>query len=434
MDPCYLTAAAAAAQIREQRLTCEALVRSCLERIEARDADIRAWSYLDPRQAIAQARELDKRPAVGPLHGLPFGVKDVIDTGDMPTAQNSPHYLNHRPSKDAACVAVVRRSGALILGKTDTVEFAAGGRKALTRNPHNLAHTPGGSSSGSGAAVADFMVPLAFGTQTGGSLIRPASFNGVYALKPTWGAVSREGVKVFSAYCDTVGWYGRCVADLALVGQTFRLRDHAAQEPVSLRGLRVAMCRTPYWQKAEPAAQKALAAAAERLEKAGARIRDLELPAKFGGLDAAQRTLTSGEGGTAFLPELLAHGEHLHPEFRDMAENKKAITAKMMVEAYDLAADCAKTFDALFDDFDVVVAPAAAGEAPEGLHTTGDFIFNGMFTVMHVPCLAIPCTKGPKGLPVGIQIVGPRFSDARLLAIGAAVAPVIDADGSRRAP
>ena len=434
MEPCYLTAAAAAAQIREKTLTSEALVRSCLERIAARDADVRAWAYVDPAYAIAQARELDKRPAAGPLHGLPFGVKDVIDTGDMPTGQNSPVYVNHRPAKDAACVAVVRQSGALILGKTDTVEFAAGGRKALTRNPHNFAHTPGGSSSGSGAAVGDFMVPLAFGTQTGGSQIRPASFNGIYALKPTWGAVSREGAKMLSAYCDTIGWYGRCVADLALVAEAFRLRDLAAQTSVSTRGLRVAVWRTPYWDKAEPPAQQALATAVERLEKAGARVSELELPAKFGGLNVAQRTLMQAEGGAAFLPERLAYGDRLHEEFRDMADNKKGITGAMMVESYDVAAECAKSFDACFKDFDVVLAPAAPGEAPEGLHTTGDWVFNALFTVMHVPCLAIPCVKGPKGLPVGVQIVGPRFGDARLLAIGAAVAPVIDAEGMCAGP
>jgi Asp-tRNA(Asn)/Glu-tRNA(Gln) amidotransferase A subunit family amidase len=428
MEPCFLTAAAASNLIREGKLTSEALVRSCLERIAARDGDVRAWSYVDPAQAIAQARELDKRAPLGPLHGIPFGVKDVIDTADMPTTQNSPHYQSHHPAKDAGCVAVVRHSGALILGKTDTVEFAAGGRKALTRNPHNLAHTPGGSSSGSGAAVADFMVPLAFGTQTGGSQIRPASFNGVYALKPTWGAVSREGAKLCSAYCDTVGWYGRSVADLALVAEAFRLRDLGAQQPVTVNGLRAAVCRTPFWNKAEPGAQKALSAAAERLEAAGVRVRALELPAKFAGMNEAQRTLMLGEGGAAFLPELLAFGERLHAEFRDMATNKRGVTARMMVEAYDLAADCARTFDAMFDEFDFVVAPAAPGEAPEGLSTTGDWVFNAMFTAMHVPCLAIPCTRGEKNLPVGVQIVGPRFSDARLLAIAAAVAPVIDAE------
>jgi Asp-tRNA(Asn)/Glu-tRNA(Gln) amidotransferase A subunit family amidase len=428
MEPCFLTAAAAAAQIRDKTLTSETLVRSCLERIAQRDADVRAWAYVDPAYAIAQARELDKRPVAGPLYGLPFGVKDVIDTADMPTGQNSPHYQNHRPAKDAGCVTVVRQSGALILGKTDTVEFAAGGRKALTRNPHNFAHTPGGSSSGSGAAVADFMVPLAFGTQTGGSHIRPASFNGIYGLKPTWGAVTREGAKLLSAICDTVGWYGRCVADLVLVAEAFRLRDLASQNPIDVRGLKVALCRTPFWSKAEPAGQKALATAAERLQKAGARVEELELPAKFGGMNHAQRTITQGEGGPAFLPEFLIHGEHLHEEFRGMAENKLAITGAMLVEAYDLVADCAKTFDGMFSGFDVVVTPAAQGEAPEGLHATGDWVFNAMWTVMHTPCLAIPCIKGPKGLPVGVQIVGPRYSDARLLAIGAAVAPVIDAE------
>jgi Asp-tRNA(Asn)/Glu-tRNA(Gln) amidotransferase A subunit family amidase len=427
MEPCFLTAAEAAARIRDKTLTSEALVRSCLERIAERDPEVRAWTHVDPAHAIAQARELDKRPVAGPLHGLPFGVKDVIDTADMPTTNNSPHYQGHRPAKDAGCVAVVRQSGALILGKTDTVEFAAGGRKALSRNPHNLAHTPGGSSSGSGAAVGDFMVPLAFGTQTGGSHIRPAAFNGIYGLKPTWGAVTREGAKLLSATCDTIGWYGRSVADLSLVAEAFRLRDLAAQKAVAINGLKVAVCKTPYWNKAEPAARKSLATAAGRLEKAGARIKELKLPARFGEMNDAQRTLSNGEGGAAFLPEFLVHGERLHAEFRDMATNKRAITGAMMAEAYDLAAECRKAFDALFRGFDVVLTPSARGEAPKGLHTTGEWVFNAMWTLLHVPCLAIPCIKGPKGLPVGVQIVGPRFTDARLLTIAAAVAPVIDA-------
>ena len=435
MEPCFLTASEAADRIREKSLTSEALVRSCLERIAERDGEIRAWSYVDPAHAIAMARELDKQQTagiMGPLHGLPFGVKDVIDTADMPTTQNSPLYQGHRPGQDAGCVAVVRQSGALILGKTDTVEFAAGGRKALTRNPHNLAHTPGGSSSGSGAAVGDYMVPLAFGTQTGGSLIRPAAFNGIYALKPTWGAVTREGAKLFSAMCDTVGWYGRSVADLALVAHAFRLRDLASQTPTNIRGLKVAMCKTPYWDTAEPSAQQALATAIERLQNAGARTQELELPSRFGALNAAQRTIARGEGGAAFLPELLTHGERLHVEFRDMAENKHGITGRMMVEAYDLVADCCRTFESLSASFDAVVTPSAPGEAPEGLHTTGEFIFNGMWTLMHMPCLAIPCVKGPKALPVGIQLVGPRYSDARLLAVAAALAPVIDAEPAKR--
>src|SRR5215510_13126774 len=218
MQPYQLTASEAAALIAARKLSCEELTRSCLARIAARDATVRAWLHLDPDLAIRNARERDKLPAKGGLHGLPFGVKDVIDTVDMPTTQNSPIYPGAMIGRDAACVAVVRHSGALILGKTDTVEFASGGRKALTRNPFNPAHTPGGSSSGSGAAVGDFHVPLAFGTQTAGSHIRPASFNGIYGIKPSWQLVSREGLRMASITLDTVGWYGRSIDDLILVG------------------------------------------------------------------------------------------------------------------------------------------------------------------------------------------------------------------------
>ena len=209
-------------------------MRSCLARIAARDADVKAWLWLEPDHAIRRARELDKLPAKGPLHGLPFGVKDIIDTADYPTTQNSPIYDGMRVGRDAACVAMVRGAGALILGKTDTVEFASGGRKALTRNPYNFAHTPGGSSSGSGAAVGDFQVPLAFGTQTGGSHIRPASFNGIYGMKPTWNLLSREGVRMSSITLDTVGWYGASVDDLILVGTAYRLAEDTT--PVVVQG------------------------------------------------------------------------------------------------------------------------------------------------------------------------------------------------------
>jgi Asp-tRNA(Asn)/Glu-tRNA(Gln) amidotransferase A subunit family amidase len=314
MEPCFLTAAEAAGHIRAKTLTCEELVRSCLRRIEERDADVRAFIHLDPARAIAKSRELDKRPPLGPLHGLPLAVKDMIDTGDMPTTHNSPLYQGHQPAKDAGCVAVVRHNGALILGKTDTVEFASGGRKALTRNPHNLAHTPGGSSSGSGAAVGDFMVPLAFGTQTGGSHIRPASFNGIYGLKPTWSTVTREGAKMLSPMCDTVGWYGRSVADLQLVAEAFRIFSPAAEKPVETSQLRVAVVQTPYWERIEPAGREALAIAAKRLQQAGAKVEDLTLPQQFGSTFEAQETIMHGEGAAAFLPELLAHGDRLHPE------------------------------------------------------------------------------------------------------------------------
>jgi Asp-tRNA(Asn)/Glu-tRNA(Gln) amidotransferase A subunit family amidase len=431
-EPCFLTASQAATAIKTGALTSEALVRSCLDRIAARDPDVKAWLHVDPDHAIRQAREIDKRPAVHPLHGLPFGVKDIMDTADMPTTQNTAFYQDHRPALDAACVAIVRKLGSVILGKTDTVEYASNGRKAATRNPFNLAHTPGGSSSGSGAAVGDFQVPLAFGTQTAGSLIRPASFNGIYGMKPSWGVVSREGVTQFSTTLDTVGWYGRGVDDLALVASAFRLPglgDFGAVPPSTLR---VAYCETPYWERAEPASRIAMETAAKRLSEAGAKVQRLSLPAAFAGLADAQATVMYGEGQAAFLPQYLIEKDAMHPEFVLTATGKRGVTPERLRAAYDLADTCRRQFDALFSDFDVVLAPASAGEAPEGLHTVGDWIFNGFWTLLHVPCLAVPATKGAKGLPVGIQLVGPRLSDARLLAIGGMLAPLIDVHGEGR--
>jgi Asp-tRNA(Asn)/Glu-tRNA(Gln) amidotransferase A subunit family amidase len=355
-----------------------------------------------------------------------------MDTADMPTTQNTAFYQDHRPALDAACVAIVRKLGSVILGKNDTVEYASNGRKAATRNPFNLAHTPGGSSSGSGAAVGDFQVPLAFGTQTAGSLIRPASFNGIYGMKPSWGVVSREGVTQFSTTLDTVGWYGRGVDDLALVASAFRLPglgDFGAVPPSTLR---VAYCETPYWERAEPASRIAMETAAKRLSEAGAKVQRLSLPAAFAGLADAQATVMYGEGQAAFLPQYLIEKDAMHPEFVLTATGKRGVTPERLRAAYDLADTCRRQFDALFSDFDVVLAPASAGEAPEGLHTVGDWIFNGFWTLLHVPCLAVPATKGAKGLPVGIQLVGPRLSDARLLAIGGMLAPLIDVHGEGR--
>ena len=431
-EPCFLTASQAASAIKTGALTSEALVRSCLDRIEARDPDVKAWLHVDPDYAIRQAREIDKRPAVHPLHGLPFGVKDIMDTADMPTTQNAAFYQDHRPTLDAACVAIVRKLGSVILGKTDTVEYASNGRKAATRNPFNLAHTPGGSSSGSGAAVGDFQVPLAFGTQTAGSLIRPASFNGVYGLKPSWGVVSREGVTQFSTLLDTVGWYGRSVDDLELVASAFQLPGLGDVGAPSPSALRVAFCETPYWERAEPASRIATETAAKRLSEAGAKVQRLGLPEAFAGLADAQATVMYGEGRAAFLPQYLIEKDAMHPEFVLTAAGKRGVTPERLREAYDLADTCRRQFDALCSDFDVVLAPAAAGEAPEGLHTVGDWIFNGFWTLLHVPCLAVPATKGAKGLPIGIQLVGPRLSDARLLAIAGTLAPLIDVEGEGR--
>jgi Asp-tRNA(Asn)/Glu-tRNA(Gln) amidotransferase A subunit family amidase len=426
-EPCQLTAAESAALIRAKRLSCEELVRSCLTRIAVRDADVKAWLWLDPDHVIRRARELDKLPSKGPLHGLPFGVKDIIDTAEYPTTQNSPIYDGMRVGRDAACVAIVRGNGALILGKTDTVEFASGGRKALTRNPYNFAHTPGGSSSGSGAAVGDFQVPLAFGTQTGGSHIRPASFNGIYGLKPTWNLLSREGVRMSSITLDTVGWYGRSVDDLILVGTAYRLAEDTT--PITIKGLRVGLCRSPVWHAIEPAGATALETAAKRLADAGAIVEDLVLPEPFNHLPEAQNTITNSEGGVSFLPEYVNANALLAPDLKAKVENPTGITREALLAAYACADSCRPMFDAMFGPhLDVVLTPSAPGEAPHGLHTTGNAIFNRMWTLLHVPCVGIPSCRGSNNLPVGVTLVGPRLTDARLLAIAKAVAPVIDSD------
>ncbi len=433
MEPCQLTATEAAELMRMRKLSCEELVRSCLARIAARDPTVRAWLYIDPEQVVRNARERDKHAAagnpLGPLHGVPWGVKDVIDTADQPTTHNSPIYAGLRPGKDAACVGLVRHSGGLILGKTDTVEFAAGGRKALSRNPFNPAHTPGGSSSGSGAAVGDFHVPYAFGTQTGGSHIRPAAFNGIYAMKPSWGVVSREGVRMSSLTLDTVGWFARSVDDLIVAAEAFRLPQ--SNRPVSPdpKGLKIGLCRSPVWSQIEPAGADVLSRAASRLRDAGAIVEELVLPEPFNGLHEAQVDIYTAEGSRSFLPEYLSSYAILAPELREKVENVRAVSAEQLLASYTLADTCRVVFDRLFGaTLDVILTPSAPGEAPEGLHSTGSAIFNAMWTLLHVPCVAIPVGRGPRGLPVGVQLVGPRLSDMRLLSIARTLAPAIDTD------
>ncbi|SAH82204.1 amidase [Bordetella ansorpii] len=427
MQPYELTATEASALIAARKLSCEELARSTLARIEERDPVVRAWSYIDQDKVIRRARELDKTPAVSPLHGLTFGVKDVIQTVDMPTQQNSQLYIDHQSGQDAACVAVVRHSGALVVGKTDTVEFASGGRMAASRNPHNLAHTPGGSSSGSGAAVGDKQVQLAFGTQTGGSHIRPASFNGIYGIKPTHGAVSREGAKNYSHTLDTIGWYGRSVEDLQLVAREFRLLDAEFAKPVQLKGLKVGLYRSPAWELADAYAREALFEAGRRLEAAGAIVTEITLPEPFARLDDAQQIVMRGEGRGSFLPEVLGPKRHmLAQHFLDIVGNSTKITPAKLVGAYDLAAECRRLFDSQFGaSLDVVLTPSSPGEAPEGLASSGNPVFNAMWTLLNVPCVGIPVGVSARALPLGIQLVGPRYCDSQLLEIALACAPAI---------
>ncbi|MCK9512089.1 MAG: amidase [Pigmentiphaga sp.] len=406
------------AAIRQGDKTAEDWARSCLERVTARDPKIKAWAWWDSHRVIEEAREIDKGDPNRPLQGVPVGIKDIMMTSDMPTQFNSPIYRDFFPKIDAACVAVIRAAGGLVFGKTETVEFASNARKALTRNPHDLSRTPGGSSSGSAAAVADGHVPVALGTQTAGSIIRPASFCGVYAFKPTWGLVSTDGVKSYSPTLDTIGWYCRDPLGLAKVFEAFDVANAIpleSSEAKSLADAKVGICQTPYWHLAAPETQHLLAGVRRRLQALGSQVEDIELPAHFGRLNQAAHIINRAEGRASFLPEFLAEQHRLHPFIRDHYLAGAEDRAISLVQAYDLAARCRSEFDELASGFDFIIAPSSAGFAPQGLQSTGDPVFNAMWTLLHAPCINLPGAEDALTLPLGYTIVSHRFNDQALL-------------------
>jgi len=421
MDPNMLGAAEAARRIAAGELSAEALVRACIERVVEREKTVRAWSFLDPEYAIRQARRLDRSKGPrGPLHGVPVGIKDIIDTADMPTECNSPIYRGHRPRRDAECVARLRAAGAVILGKTQTSEFAYL-HPAPTRNPHDPAHTPGGSSSGSAAGVADFMVPLALGTQTGGSTIRPATYCGVFAFKPTYHRVSVRGVKSLAASFDTVGQIARSIEDLQLLDAVLAGEEAV---PAPRRSLRIGFARTPFWSQAEPATRNALARATRRLRAAGIAVEDVELPTGFAPLSDGFFVVTAAEAVWALGTEYRAHRAKLSPLARRLVEDGLKLDADDVQRVREMQMQCALGVDRLFDRCDALLTPAAPGE-PEKGNTLGNNVFNRPWTGLHLPCLTIPTGRGPAGLPVGVQLVGRRGTDRALLALGGRLAPVL---------
>jgi Asp-tRNA(Asn)/Glu-tRNA(Gln) amidotransferase A subunit family amidase len=427
MDLWQLSAATASRMMAAGELSCEEYTRSFVERIGARDSLVRAWAWVDPDHALRQARELDRQPRRSPLHGIPLGVKDVFNTADMPTQHNSPIYEGHRPGEDANAVAVLRACGAVILGKTETLEFASGGRKPLSRNPRNTGHTPGGSSTGSGAAVGDGMVPLALGTQTGGSTIRPAAFCGIYGMKPTFGRISFEGAKHYSVHLDTVGFFGRCSEDLWLLARAFRLVEKPEPAVLELRGMRIGVCETPLWNQAQPDAQAALLACARLLSAAGANVSEFVLPEAFSRLTEQQDIIMHEGGRGAFIPEYLGAHHLLHDDFRAKVENRRGFASAQMRSVLDEVAMRRIDFERVFGDLDAVLTLSAPGEAPEGIRSQGEATFNRMWTALHVPCINIPGMIGRTGLPIGIQLIQKRYEDEKLVEIAATVAREVDA-------
>jgi amidase len=395
-------------------MTARNVARDVAARIEALEPAVGAWHFYDPSRLDAEAQRLDGLAAQGPLHGVSVGVKDVIDTVDMPTGYGSALYEGSRPKADASCVALLREAGALLVGKTVTTEFAfkAPGK---TRHPFDPTRTPGGSSSGSAAAVAAGMVRVALGTQTSGSTIRPAAFCGIVGYKPSFGLIDRTGIKVLCDSLDTIGLFARTVADIALVASVLAGRPGMGGVTAP-PAPRLAVFRSPSWDLADADAQRAFEASLRVLAHHGARLEEIDDPGDFGKLLLAHETIMAWEVPRALAYERLAGWHALQPATREGIGLQPGLTAG----AYDEALACAAAEQARWaralEGFDALVTLPARGEAPLGLASTGDPIFNRGWTQLRLPCVTVPAGMGANGLPLGLQLVGAPRADARLLA------------------
>jgi Asp-tRNA(Asn)/Glu-tRNA(Gln) amidotransferase A subunit family amidase len=410
-----LSALDLARRIEADELRPSAVVELCAAAIAARESEIGAFAALN----IAAARRSAELPDLArlPLRGLPVGIKDIFDTTQFPTAYGSPIYAGHRPQTDAAMVMLVRRAGGIAAGKTVTTEFASL-EPAATRNPRNLAHTPGGSSSGSAAAVAAGMLPLALGSQTGGSVIRPAAFCGVAGFKPSYRLFPTVGMKCFAWSLDTVGLFGAGVADVAfaaaaLSGRDLRVDRRRPAPPV------IALVRTHLWHEASATMQDAVARAARAAEMSGAKIRDLDLPPIFADATRAHRIIQGYEAFRALAFEYDDRRDRLGPVLRRQLDDAASIDA----DAYDQARRTTRRArQALLDllaDGEVILTPSAPGAAPPGLGSTGEPTFNRLWTLLGTPCVNIPGLSDQTGLPLGVQIVA-RFGRDRFALSAAA--------------
>jgi len=412
--PNELSVAKAVERLGRRELGAEELVRSCLSRIAQREPEVQAWEVL-AADAVDQARRIDAQARRPLLSGLPVGIKDLIDTADLPTTYGSPIYAGHRPKADAACVAALRAAGAVVLGKTVTTEFAAY-RGGKTRNPRDPSRTPGGSSSGSAAAVADRMVPAALGSQTAGSVIRPAAFCGAVGYKPTFGTFDLRGVHPLSPSLDTLGFFTREVADVPWIAAALSGADRPAPIPELSKPPRLGLSRTDQWSKAEESTQALLEQTAARLGRAGAAVREVEPPA---GLAEAQAVIMPAEAAVALRDERQSHGDRMSEAFRSFLREGELCPPERLSAAREKAEQGRAGLPRLFADVDVLLTPAAAGEAPPGLASTGDPAFCRTWTLLGCPCLSLPVLTGPAGLPVGLQLVAAPAADDRLLAVAA---------------
>lgn len=407
-------------QLRSGAVSATALAQACIARIAARDAEVRAWAWFDADAALRDAARLDALRAsgapLGPLHGLPVGVKDVIDTAGIPTENGCPFDKGRVPATDAAVVAHLKAAGAMMFGKTVTTELAFL-HPGATRNPVNPLHTPGGSSSGSAAAVADSMVPFGIGTQTGGSVVRPASFCGVVGYKPTFNALPRDGVLLQSHSLDTLGVFAGDPFGAALLADA--LRDPDGPMPLS-RAVAAGRTRPPVlgfvtppeWERADPALHDAMARFRHRL---GDIVVEARLPDIFESVVHQRGVMNTAEMGHHFQRYLAADSDQLGPPTRATIENGQSLSADAYIEAVMVQKALPAALAPIFDTCDAILCPAALGPAPEGLASTGDSVFNGLWTMAGTPAITLPLLTAPNGLPMGVQLVGQVGDDAGLL-------------------
>ncbi|MGV6874217.1 amidase [Pseudochelatococcus sp. B33] len=414
-DLTRLTASEAARLIRSGELTSVALVSACLDRIEALDAGTGAWAFVDPDHALDQARHADRTDAAEALHGVPVGLKDIIDTADMPTEYGSGLYRGHRPRSDAACVALLRAAGAVVLGKTVTTEFGFR-HPGKTVNPHNPLHTPGGSSSGSAASVADMTAPLTIGAQTAGSVIRPAAYCGVFGFKPSYGMASYSGIRHLAESFDTLGWMARSVEDLALCLRVLCAEARPLRTWGSAGRPRLALCRTPYWEEAEPQTRALIERIAKNL---GPDVEEVDLPVDGAELLEANWTITKFEAARLFRSEQSRFPRGVSRAVSAIVADGLAIDGARYVEALRAMARMRHAINEALSPYDGVLTPSTAGEAPFSLFDTGPVTFNFLWTVAYMPCVTLPAGTGGKGMPLGAQVVASQHRDHALLSAAA---------------
>jgi len=409
-SPNRLSVLQALRAMEEGSLTSEALTQACLERIEERNGQVQAFTAVDAGWALAQARTAD-RAGAAPLRGIPFAVKDVLDTRHLATAYGSPIYAGHRPAVDAACVARVREFGGLVLGKAATSEFATQ-TPSRTRNPLNLEHTPGGSSSGSAAAVADFMAPVAFGTQTTASTVRPASYCGIVGYKPTFGFLNTAGLKPLSPSQDTITLLARTVQDTALCA--FGLHGMRVQAG-PLERPRLAVCLSSQWDAVRPEMAEAIERIAAAAQRAGATVRRMRLPAALEPLIGMQGRLFAFEARQSLAYERQHHAALFSPRLQARLAGGEGIDAAQYLAMRQRALAGRQALAGLFGDVDAILYPPAQGEADEGIADSGSAQFGALWSLMHVPCVCVPIARGPRGLPMGVQAIGAYGDDLRTL-------------------